>query len=362
MTNSNLPEGSAGQKPALPTRVFITGASGFIGRKLYDRYQALGCEVRGMDLQGDEARGIIAGDLTRPEGWKEHAAGCDLFINTASLVSLAGEWEAYKAVSLAGVRNSLDVAIAGGAKRFVHYSSIAAMGWDYEPGADETAPVAIGDVYRYGVAKGASEHTVLAAHAAGEIDCTIIRPGDVYGPGSRPWLLEPLKLARSGKLILPNRGQGIFTPVYIDDLVDGTLLAAGLDSGSGRIFILWGDEEITCRDFFANHWRWAGNKGRPPSLPLAVALKLTEGIWWVNRKLKRQDETTPDIMLMFARKGGYSIENARKHLGWEPRVKLEEGLRRSEEWLKDIGEIQLSIQSTNRFQNKEESRNARSSR
>ncbi|MBJ6138480.1 NAD-dependent epimerase/dehydratase family protein [Marinobacter litoralis] len=340
MIDSTIPMGTGGQKPSLPDRVFITGASGFIGRKLYERYQALGCDVCGMDIHPDESRNVIAGDLTKPSVWKEHAAGCDLFINTASLVSLAGEWSAYKAVSLAGVRHALDVAIAAGAKRFVHYSSIAAMGWDYEPGADERSPVAIGEDYRYGVAKGASEHTVLAAHAAGEIDCTIIRPGDVYGPGSRPWLLEPLKLARSGKLILPNRGQGIFTPVYIDDLVDGTILAAGLESGSGRIFILWGNEEISCRDFFSNHWRWAANKGRPPSLPLAAALKLTRGIWWMNRAMKRADETTPDIMLMFARKGGYSIENARKHLGWEPKVKLEDGLKNSEEWLREIGEIQ----------------------
>lgn len=334
-----LPKGTGGQTPSLPSRVFITGASGFIGRTLFDRYKSLGCEVRGMDLQADPERDVIEGDLTKPERWQAHAEGCDLFINTASLVSLSADWEAYTTVSLVGVRNALDAAIQGGAKRFVHYSSIAAMGHNYEPGADETAPVVIGEHYRYGVAKGASEHAVLAAHAAGEIDCTIIRPGDVYGPGSRPWLLEPLKMARAGQLLLPNQGQGIFTPVYIDDLVDGTLLAAGLPAGSGRIFILWGDEPITCRDFFRNHWQWAGKKGNPPSIPLAAALKLTHSIWWLNRKFKRNNEVSPDTMLMFARKGGFSIENARKHLGFEPKVKLKEGLRRSEAWLREIGEI-----------------------
>jgi|GEM_PF-2418262 nucleoside-diphosphate-sugar epimerase len=45
-------------------------------------------------------------------------------------------------------------------------------------------------------------------------------------------------------------------------------------------------------------------------------------------------------MLMFSRKGGYSIENARKQLGWEPKVSLEDGIARSENWLKEIGEIQ----------------------
>ena len=45
----------------------------------------------------------------------------------------------------------------------------------------------------YDDAKGGSEHPALAAHASGEIACTIIRPGDVYGPGSRPWVLIPLE-------------------------------------------------------------------------------------------------------------------------------------------------------------------------
>jgi nucleoside-diphosphate-sugar epimerase len=44
-------------------------------------------------------------------------------------------------------------------------------------------------------------------------------------------------------------------------------------------------------------------------------------------------------MLMFSRKGGYSIENARKHLGWEPQIKLSEGINRSEEWLREVGEL-----------------------
>lgn len=342
MTTQTTPKGRNGQTPELPARVFITGANGFIGRKLYERYQGMGCEVLGMDLEADQQRNVVAGDLTNPESWKNHAKDCDLFINTAAVVSLAADWEAYKAVSLAGVRNALDVSIQGGAKRFVHFSSIAAMGWDYQPGADERAPVAIGEEYRYGVAKAASEHTVLAAHAAGEIDCTIIRPGDVYGPGSRPWLLEPLRMAKAGQLILPNGGEGIFTPVYIDDLVDGTVLAAGLPSGSGRIFILWGNEEVTCKEFFSHHWQWAGRKGNPPSIPLAAALKLTKGIWWINRKLNRKDEVTPDTMLMFSRTGGYSIENARKHLGFEPKVSLKDGLERSEQWVRETGQIEMT--------------------
>lgn len=339
MSVAKMPVGSAGQIPSAPQSVFITGANGFIGRALMSRYKTLGCDVRGMDLKADPQWNVVAGNLMDPKAWSAHAEGCELFINTAAVVSLAAEWKAYRDVSLQGVRNALDVAIAARARRFVHYSSIAALGWEYADGADEKTPVVIGEQYRYGVAKGGSEHVVLAAHASGEIQCTIVRPGDVYGPGSRAWLVEPLKMAKAGKLFLPNGGSGVFTPVYIDDLLDGTMLAAGLPQGAGEIFIFTSGTATSCREFFSAHWQWAGRKGAPPSLPLSAAVALTTGLWKLNQMLGRHDEVTPDTMYMFARKGNYSIDKAKSRLGYQPKVTLSDGLRRSEAWLREIGEL-----------------------
>lgn len=341
MTKTQMPVGSGGQIPQVPRSVFITGANGFIGRALLKRYKALGAQVRGMDLFADAQNAVVAGDLTRPEAWAEHAKGCELFINTAAVVSLAAPWKLYREVSVQGVRNCLNAAIAGGATRFVQVSSIAALGWDYPDKADESCDVVIGNQYRYGVAKGASEHVVLASHAAAEIDCTVVRPGDVYGPGSRAWLIEPLKMAKAGALMLPNGGKGVFTPVYVDDLLDGIMLAAGLDQARGHIFHLSSASPTTCQAFFANHWRWAGRSGAPRTLPLNVATALTRVIWRVNRLLKINSEVSPDAMYMLARTGDISIAKARRLLGYEPKISLEEGLRRSEDWLRVNGHIPL---------------------
>ncbi|MEJ5056886.1 MULTISPECIES: NAD-dependent epimerase/dehydratase family protein [unclassified Pseudomonas] len=339
MSHAAMPTGIEGQTPDVPRSVFITGASGFIGQALARRYRALGVEVRGMDLRADAANGVVAGDLTRPQQWAEHAHGCELFINTAAVVSLAAPWKQYREVSVRGVRNCLDVAIESGARRFVQFSSIAALGWEYPEQADERCDVVIGEHYRYGVAKGASEHVVLAAHAAGEIDCTVVRPGDVYGPGSRAWLSEPLKMARAGALILPNGGKGRWTPVYIDDLLDGVMLAAGLPQAIGQIFHVSSNESVSCREFFSHHWHWAGRSGSPRSLPLGLAVTLTWLIWNANRLLRRHDEVTPDTMYMFSRTGGISIDKARRMLGYAPKVNLDEGLRRSEAWLREVGQL-----------------------
>jgi nucleoside-diphosphate-sugar epimerase len=292
-----------------------------------------------MDINADDAMNIVAGNITQPATWAKHAKNCDLFIHTAAVVSLAADWNLYREVSVNGTRKALDVAIECGATRFVHFSSIAAMGVDYLQGADEKSAVVVGEDYRYGVTKGASEHVVLAAHSAGEIACTIIRPGDVYGPGSRAWLIEPLKMARSGQFILPDQGKGRFTPVYIDDLLDGVMLAAGLPEGIGQIFILAGDRSVSCKQFFTYHWNWAGKTKKIPSLPLKAALALTQALSKMNRLLNKPSEVTPDAMLMFSRQGGFSIAKAKSKLGYEPKISLDEGMQRSEEWLREIGEL-----------------------
>ncbi len=129
MSIAKVSAGSAGQAPAVPKSVFITGANGFIGRALMQRYRALGCDVRGMDLKADAAWNVVAGNLIDPRTWAAYAKGSELFINTAAVVSLSAEWRLYRDVSVQGVRNALYVAIAAGAKRFVQYSSIAALGW-----------------------------------------------------------------------------------------------------------------------------------------------------------------------------------------------------------------------------------------
>ncbi len=181
-------------------RVFITGASGFIGRALADRYRADGHEVVGMDLIGDPAGGVVAGDVGTPGAWQDHARECDLVIHTAAVVSFrlqdrAGTWRA----NVVGTRNALEAAERGGASRFVHFSSITVFGFEFPDGVTERDPVRLTGV-PYPDTKIASEQVVLQAHAEGRVPCTVIRPGDVFGPRSRPWAIMPVELIRSRRI------------------------------------------------------------------------------------------------------------------------------------------------------------------
>nr|MBP8165500.1 NAD-dependent epimerase/dehydratase family protein [Anaerolineales bacterium] len=213
-------------------KIFITGALGFVGRALSAAYRELGAQTCGLDVRSDASANVIAGDVSRPEEWQHVLTDCDLVIHTAAIVTNNVSREEAWRVNVLGTRRVLDAAIKAGVKRFVHVSSLAAMRFNTEDKADESAPV-MPTGNPYVDTKIASEQVVLAAHSAGEINCTIIRPADIYGPNSRPWTLIPVQMIQKGLFLLPAYGQGVFRAIYIDDLVNGIMLAAEKNAGIG---------------------------------------------------------------------------------------------------------------------------------
>ena len=313
-------------------KVFITGALGFVGQALSARYRQLGAETCGLDVRADASAGVVAGDVSQPEGWQTVLSDCDLVIHTAAIVTNnVPHAEAWR-VNVLGTRRVLEAAIQAGVKRFVHISSLAAMRFILEDQADETAPV-MPTGNPYVDTKIASEHAVLAAHASGEMECTIIRPADIYGPGSRPWTMIPLQMIKKGLFLLPAHGQGVFRAIYIDDLVDGVMLAAEKEEGSGQIFIIGGEQAVTCEKFFGYYYHMLG-KGEPRMLSTPAAIAIAEVGRALFTLLGRQTELGRGAMEMLSKKT--TVSNARAHhlLGWQQEISLEEGMRRTEEWLR----------------------------
>jgi nucleoside-diphosphate-sugar epimerase len=316
-------------------KIFVTGALGFVGRALLVYYQKLGVETCGLDLRADPAEGIIAGDVSHPETWQDTIDGCDLVIHTAAIVTNnVSRSEAWR-VNVLGTRRVLDAAKKAGAQRFVHISSLACMRFISEDQADELAPV-MPTGNPYVDTKIASEQVVLAAHGANEINCTIIRPADIYGPGSRPWTIVPMQMIKKGLFFLPAYGQGVFRAIYIDDLVDGVILAAENNAGIGQIFILGGEKTVTCEQFFGHYYRML-DKGSPRMLSTPVAITIAEIGRMIFTVLGRQTELGRGVMEMLSKKTSVSNAKARHMLGWQPRIDLDEGMRCTEVWLREQG-------------------------
>lgn len=318
-----------------PGRVLVTGAAGFIGRALVEKFRDLGSDVRGVDVieTGHEAH--LVADLTEPGVWQRHAEECDLVVHTAAVVGMYSSPQGYWETNVAAARHVLDAAIAGGAKRFVHLSSIVVFGFDFDGEVDERSPVRPNGVH-YVDTKIASEQVVLEAHAEGEIPCTIVRPGDVYGPRSRPWTTEPVRLLKSKQLILPDGGKGLHSPVYVDDLVDGIVRAATTPEAEGRVFILTGSEKPTIAEFVAHYCRMLGIP-EPRTAPTRVVREVARAMDLAAKVRGRRSEATPAAIDYFTRRGSYSIARAREVLGYEPAHDLEAGMAKTQAWLQTEG-------------------------
>jgi nucleoside-diphosphate-sugar epimerase len=315
-------------------RIFITGANGFIGRAMAERFRALGAEVAGVDLGADVAGNVVAGDITKPESWSEALKGADTVIHTAALLGAAHSLERAWQVNVLGTSRALRAAIDAGARRFVHFSSVAAYGFDFPDGVDETYPVHVnGDVYTD--TKVNSEAVVLAAHAAGEIDVTVIRPGDVWGPGS-VWVRSPIaEMRKKTGFPLPNGGSGIFSPVYIDNFVDGLVLAVASDEAVGQVFNISDGRGVRCGDFFGRMAAMCGGTIR--TLPIGVAAPVAEVLGTVLRRLGQKTDLSAGTMWLLNRPGTYSIEKAQKMLGYQPLVSIDEGMAQVEQWARAEG-------------------------
>jgi nucleoside-diphosphate-sugar epimerase len=315
--------------------VCITGASGFMGRALTRRYAEAGWAVRGIDRAAGPGGSVVAGDISRPGPWREVLDGADVVVHTAALVSnIASRDDAWR-VNVAGTANVVAACRGGAAGRLLHVSSAAVYSHQRPAVVTEDHPVRPGgDVY--GDTKIAAEQVVLQAHAAGDVAATIVRPTDVYGPGSRPWTILPVQMLRSGQVVLPARGQGSFNPIHVDDLTAGVVAAAEHPAAAGRVLNLSAGAAVPTKEFFGHYCRMLGIDG-PRVAPTGVAVAVAAVVGSTLRALGRPSEANAATMRMLAATGEVSNRRAREVLGWEPVVDLAEGMARTERWLRDEG-------------------------
>jgi len=305
-------------------RVGVTGAAGFVGRVLAARLRADGYEVVGLDVSAESA-GILAADIRRPGPWQEHLATCDAVVHTAALVSQTASRDAAWAANVVGTRRVIDACAPS--TRLVHCSSSAVYSPDRPPMVDESHPVRPSG-RPYGDTKIASEQVVLAAQVGGEVDAIVLRPGDVYGAGSRPWTEIPVAMLRARRMVLPAFGCGLIDPVYVDDLVDCMLVAIAAPEPVTRVYNVSAGAPVTAAAFVGEYSRRMGLRS-PRVAPTPVAVLLAEGLGRAQRLRGARSELGAGSVAMLTKTGGMSIARAQRELGWTPRIVLAEGMRRT---------------------------------
>ena len=312
------------------TTLAITGIGGFIGLRMAERARQRGWIVRGLDLSPQAAQRassigaeVIVGSVNDAAAVQRLLNGADLVFHTAAIVEEDGPRELYERVNIEGTRCVATIARQSGVRHFIQLSSVMVYGFDYPPEVAEDGPLD-GDANIYNETKLRSERVAMEFDDPAGMRVTVIRPGDVYGSGSVPWILRPLDLMRRGLFMLPDGGRGVINHVHVDNLLDGVFLAIEQQAG-GEIFNLSDGVATSCRDYFGHVARIAGKRA-PPSLPaplLFALIAISSRLWrWFGGRFPASAAATRFLM----RKNRYSIAKAQQKLGYQPRIGLEQGM------------------------------------
>jgi nucleoside-diphosphate-sugar epimerase len=324
--------------------VLITGVTGFIGSHLAERLLAEGVAVRGLARRpadaawlADRGAQIVQADLARRTGLGDALHGCDAMLHSAAWTGGPGlsEEQAWT-VNVAATGWLLHAAQDAGVQRFLYFSSVAVYGLNPAPLIDETAPTPpVGQLYPD--SKIAAETLVRAAQADG-LQTTIIRPASTYGPRSAAWTVGPVEQIKAGRLVLLGQDQGLVNTGYIDNVVDGVLLALRSPAAAGETFNLCDGSAVTYREFYERYAAMLGRE-RLPVYPawLAHGAVSPPGRWL--RRLLGRPVPGPWSYHFRFNPSRFSIAKAQRLLGYAPRVDLAEGMRRTERWLREQGHI-----------------------
>ena len=327
-------------------RALVTGGAGFLGRWLSERLLAEGHEVRALDLpspgledlrrQGVET---VAGDVRDADAVKRAVEGAEVVFHAAALAAPVGKRSEFWAINVTGTEIVIAACQGAGVRRLVQVSSPSAVfdGSDHIM-ADESLPYPKHFLSLYCETKAASEQRALAANGP-ELETVAIRPHAMWGPRDRHLLPRIIRRARAGRLFQIGNGRNLVSPLYVENAVDGLLLAGRAPAAAGKVYFLTDAEPVVLWEFVRRVLRELKLPGPRGAVPYPVAYwlgALAEAAWALFPG-RGEPVLTRYSAAEVARTHTYSIERARRELGYEPRVSGEEGLRRVLSWFEEHG-------------------------
>ena len=325
-------------------RVLITGANGFIGGRLAERLaDEEGASMRGLVRRvgaiHESPLQIVTGDITDADAVRRAVDGCDIVIHCAAMQVGASSRSPlladFRRVNVGGTLNLLRAARAANVARFIHISTINVHGFPPPRDANADSPLVFtGDFYSISKAEG--ERAAREFARVHNLPLIVIRPACTYGPRSDAWTMQPLRRVRRGAPVLIGKGDGICNAVYIDNLVDLILLALKNDAAVGQAFIGAEGRGVTWREFYSAYARMVGISN-VNALPRWAVLAAATGFGALARVTGRAPRLSRSSVEFYSHHVVYDIEKSKQLLGYAPRVSFEEGMRKTENWLVEIG-------------------------
>lgn len=325
----------------------VTGGGGFLGGAIVRQLRARGDAVRSFsrgDYPALRALGVdtIRGDLADGHALASAVAGCDVVFHVAALANLTGPYRAFYEANVVGTRHVVEACRRAGVRRLVFTSSpsVVFAGRDQE-GVNEDAPYPEVFLAHYPRTKAEAERLVLDANGPG-LATVALRPHLIWGPGDTHLVPGLVARARAGRLRLVGSGEKRVDSVYIDNAAAAHLLAADRlapqlgNPVAGRAYFITNGEPLPLRDLIHRILDAAGaprvTRHVPPWLAVGAGAVL-EALAWV-RGAREDPAITRFAARQLATAHWFDLSAARRDLGYEPRVSIDEGMQRLRESLR----------------------------
>jgi nucleoside-diphosphate-sugar epimerase len=323
-------------------KIALTGASGYTGGRLLAallaRGDAVSALVRARSLTPvlrESGARLVEGDLGDQAALARLVAGADAVLHAAAVYRTAGHPDSYyRDVNVGGTERLLEAAARAGVRRFVHTSTVGVHGDVKNPPADETAPIAPCDVYQQTKAEG--EALALDFGRRRALEVAVVRPGAIYGPGETR-LLKLFRAVARGRYAIVGSGRSFYHPVYIDDLVRGFLLALEHEAAPGEAFIIAGPRYVSQNELAALVARHTGGRVLPfhlPARPIQWAGDVVEALCV---PLGLEPPLHRRRVDFWTKSRAFSIDKARRVLGYAPRIDADEGIALTAAWYRQAG-------------------------
>lgn len=343
--------------------VFVTGGTGLVGSHVIEEALARGHRVRALvrsssntallDRWGVEK---VVGDLADPKALADGCRGADWVIGCAAMVGDWGKLADFRKLNVDALRLLLDAAAEAGVGRFVHVSSLGVYEGRDHFGTTEEVPPALNSLDAYTRSKAEAEvlalsylgqgppsyggvtpdfpyvNEVLAqssARSAGKtLPVAIVRPGFIYGERDRTVLPKLIDVLRRGRFFYFGSGEQVLNCIYVKNLVHAIFLAAESPEAIGQVFNLTDGRKVTKRDFVKRVAGAVGLEDPSRKLPLGLA-RFLANVMQGGAKLR--GATRPPLVnkarfKFLGLSQDYSIEKARRVLGYDPPYTTEQGL------------------------------------
>jgi nucleoside-diphosphate-sugar epimerase len=315
------------------TAALVTGAAGFIGSHCVRYLAARNWAVRALDIHPPSAEitesniDFRTQDLRDTQRMSEAVSGMEIVFHLASVHLDVGASDAeFEAVNVGAVARLVELCATAGVRRLVHVSSVGVYGHVQNPPAKEDAP--LHPINTYERTKRAGEEAARQSAARVGLDLVIIRPSWVYGIGC-PRTEKLMSALRKGRFFYIGAAKNLRHPVYIDDFLDGMVLAANAGAEvAGMTFNIAGPSWMTVEEMVTTFAQ--AMHVSPPKLRIPRWLGLIAG--WSAEQVAAVAKINPPIsrrtLAFFENDNAFDIGAARTALAYAPQIELLDGVGR----------------------------------